>query len=62
MGFKLFYPQVKYLPKWVLEGLYKSKLQDSVQLQTVLALYEQENIRNRTAELFQIEDIGKATY
>ena len=30
----------------VLEGLYKSKLQDSVQLQTVLALYEQENIRN----------------
>ena len=30
----------------VLEGLYKSNLQDSVQLQTVLALYEQENIRN----------------
>ena len=30
----------------VLEGLYKSKLQDSVQFQTVLALYEQENIRN----------------
>ena len=30
----------------VLEGLYKSKLQDSVQLLTVLALYEQENIRN----------------
>ena len=30
----------------VLEGLYKSKLQDYVQLQTVLALYEQENIRN----------------
>ena len=29
----------------VLEGLYKSKLLDSVQLQTVLALYEQENIR-----------------
>ena len=28
----------------VLEGLYKSKLQDSVQLQTVLALYEQETI------------------
>ena len=25
----------------VLEGLYKSKFQDSVQLQTVLALYEQ---------------------
>ena len=30
----------------VLEGLYKSKLQDSVQLQTELALYEQENVRN----------------
>ena len=26
----------------ILEGLYKSKLQDSVQLQTVLALYDQE--------------------
>ena len=31
----------------VLEGLYKSKLQDSVQLQSVLALYDQENIRNK---------------
>ena len=30
----------------VLEGLYKSKLQDSVQLQIVLALYEQEIVRN----------------
>ena len=30
----------------ILEGLYKSNLQDSVQLQTVLALYEQENIRD----------------
>ena len=30
----------------VLEGLYKSKLQDSVRLQTVLAMYEQENVRN----------------
>ena len=30
----------------VLEGLYKSKLHDSVQLQTVLTVYEQENIRN----------------
>ena len=30
----------------VLEGLYKSKLQDSVQLQTVLALYDQETVRN----------------
>ena len=30
----------------VLQGLFKSKLQDSGQIQTVLALYEQENIRN----------------
>ena len=30
----------------VLEGLYKSKLEDSVQLQTVLALYDEETVRN----------------
>ena len=30
----------------ILEGLYKSKLQDSVQLQTVLALYHRETVRN----------------
>ena len=30
----------------ILEGLYKSKLQDSVHLQTVLALYDQETVRN----------------
>ena len=30
----------------VLEGMYKSKLQDSVQLQTVLGLYDQETVRN----------------
>ena len=30
----------------VLEGLHKSKLQDSFQLLTVLALYEQKNIRH----------------
>ena len=30
----------------ILEGLYKSELQDSVQLQTVLALYDQETVRN----------------
>ena len=30
----------------VLEGLYKSKLQDSVQLQTVLALFDQVTVRN----------------
>ena len=30
----------------ILEGMYKSKLQDSVQLQTVLALYHRETVRN----------------
>ena len=30
----------------ILEGPYKSKLQDSVRLQTVLALYDQETVRN----------------
>ena len=30
----------------VLEGLHKSKLQDSTQRPTVLAMYEQENVRN----------------
>ena len=30
----------------ILEGLYKSKLQDSVYLQTVLALYDQDTVRN----------------
>ena len=31
----------------VLEGLYKSKLKDSVQLQSVLALYDPETVRNK---------------
>ena len=30
----------------ILEGLYKPKLQDSVQPQTVLALYDPETVRN----------------
>ena len=34
------------LTEMILEGFYKSKLQDSVQLQTVLTLYDQENVRN----------------
>ena len=33
-------------PDVILEGLCTSKLQDSVQLQTVLALYDQETVRN----------------
>ena len=31
----------------ILEGLYKSKLQESALLQTVFALYDQETVRNR---------------
>ena len=30
----------------ILEGLYKSKLQNSTYLQTVMALYDQEDARN----------------
>ena len=30
----------------ILEGFYKSKLQNSVQLQTVLALYDQQTARS----------------
>ena len=40
----------------ILDAWYKSKLQDSVQLQTVLALYDQETMRN-TGQLFTIEDV-----
>ena len=40
-------PAASEIPtEMVLDGLYKSKLQDSVQRQTVLVLYEQENCRN----------------
>ena len=31
----------------ILEGLYKSKMENSVQLQTVLALYDQETARTK---------------
>ena len=30
----------------ILEGLYKSKLEESLQLQTVMAVYDQESARN----------------
>ena len=36
----------------ILEGLCKSKLQDSVQLQTVLALYDQETVRNNGQTIY----------
>ena len=37
----------------ILEGLYKSKLQDSVQLRTVMALYDQEVARNNGTPNYQ---------
>ena len=40
-----------------LEGLYMSKLQDSVQLQTVLALYDQETVGNNEQPSIKIEDL-----
>ena len=43
-GIKL-YLSASDMPRMCLEGLYESKLQDSVQLQTVLALYDQETVR-----------------
>ena len=36
----------------ILEGLYKSKLQDSVQLQTVLALYDRETAQNNGQTIY----------
>ena len=39
----------------ILEGLYKSNLQNSVQLQTVLALYDQETTRNKKPNYQQLK-------
>ena len=39
----------------ILEGLYKSKLQDPVQLQTVLALYDQETARTQEPNYEQMK-------
>ena len=45
-----------------LEGLYKSKLQDSVQLQTVLAFVRPRNRSKQwTDKLFTIEDVCKTS-
>ena len=41
------------LAQTVLEGLHKSKFQDSVQLQTLLALYDQETVRNNGQQVVQ---------
>ena len=45
----------------VLEGLYKSKLHDSLQLQTVLALYNQETIQNGGSGK-QMDNVRKETH
>ena len=45
-GTKHYCQQVKFPTEMVLEGLNNSKLQDSVQLHTVLALFDQETVRN----------------
>ena len=37
---------MEFVQKWSWEGFFRSKLQGSVQVQTVLALCKQENIRN----------------
>ena len=41
------------LAQTVLGGLHKSKFQDSVQLQTLLALYDQETVRNNGQQVVQ---------
>ena len=43
----------------ILEGLYKSKLQNSVQLQTVLALYDQETARSKEPNHFLLKTAVK---
>ena len=43
----------------ILEGLYKSKLQDPVQLQTVLALYDQETARTKEPNYHKLKTAVK---
>ena len=50
------------LAEMFLEGLFKWKLQDSVQLQTVLALYDQETFRNNGQPSFSILKICKTLF
>ena len=40
-------------PETVLDSLYKNRLQGSEQLQTVLAMYNQELSRDRVAPIYQ---------
>ena len=43
----------------IVEGLYKSQLQNFVQLQTVLALYDQETARNEKPNYQQLKTTEK---
>ena len=43
----------------ILEGLYKSKLQDPVQLQTVFALYDQETARTKEPNYHKLKTAVK---
>ena len=43
----------------LLEGLYKSKLEDSVKLQTVMALYDQETARTREPNYYILKTAVK---
>ena len=45
-GIKLYYQRAKCLQMWSWKDCTCQKIQDSVQLQTVLALYDQETVRN----------------
>ena len=46
----------------ILEGLYKSKLQNSVQLQTVLALYDQETTGRKEPNNQQVKKSCKTSH
>ena len=52
-GTKLHLPR-EMLSEMILEGLNKSKLQNSVQLRTALALYDQETVRNNGQPCYSI--------
>ena len=46
----------------ILEGLYKSKLENSVQLQIVMALYDQETARTKEPTYHQLKTAVKTSY
>ena len=49
--------------RYDLGRIVQSKLQDCLQLQTVLALYDQETVRNNgQTSYLRFEDVSKTTY